>query len=326
MDYWQLVTKAWRLVWHHRFVWVLAVVAGAQSACGGLIGLGVWAGFAVPLLAFPPGSSRGSGPGRDVAPRTLDTLSQVEASVWLLVAGLLLVLLMLLIVYWVINTIAGAGIIRAVSDLDSGRAAVLGAAWRQGVGAFWRFLRLGLLVFVTHLLGMGLPILVVAAPALGAYRASDERGLFLWFGVAMLLFMAVGYPLSIVTTVIVTLAQRAIAIDGQKVFPSLANVIRLLRSRLGASLVLWLIYWTLTLGVGTVISFAAPLLALPVVLMAALGSVFFGIVGALVLGFLPSMMAVALLWFAGSLADAFLSAYWTLAYLRLTQGASASRG
>jgi hypothetical protein len=69
--------------------------------------------------------------------------------------GLLLSLVgiffLLVIAYWVVSTIASAGVMSGVSALDQERPSGFGRAWAEGATAFWRLFRMGLLLVLIAL-------------------------------------------------------------------------------------------------------------------------------------------------------------------------------
>ncbi len=311
MDYGQLIGQAWRLVLRNRFIWGLAVIAGCQAGAGP--GAGV--NWTTPAPDF---GGRGRGEAFQGLEQLADGLGRWAEAFAGVLLGVAAIVALLVIAYWVVSTIAGAGIMSAIAALDEGHATGFGPAWQQGAGAFWRFVGLGLLLLLIALIVGAVVALFLAVPLLGTQRA-DGAGLFLWFSVLAFLLVVVGLPLFVLASIVVTYAQRAIVLDGDGVFASLARGVGMLRSRFGASLLLWLISVGLAVGVGLAFLFLLILLAIPVAIVIVVLALVAGPGAAVALGILLGIAAIAALWFAGSLGSAFLSAYWTLAYLRLTR-------
>src|SRR3989304_3269050 len=198
MDYGQLIGQAWRLVLLNRFIWGLAVIAGCQAGAGP----GASVNWTTPAPDFD-GRGRGeavqgleqlaAGPGRWAGPLAGGRGRWAGAFAGVLL-GIAAVVVLLVVAYWVVSTIAGAGIMSAVGALDEGRPTGFGPAWRQGAGAFWRLVGLGLLLLLMALIVGAVVALFLAVPLLGAQRA-DGAGLFLWFSVLVFLFVVVGLPL-----------------------------------------------------------------------------------------------------------------------------------
>ena len=311
MDYGQLIGQAWRLVLRNRFIWGLAVIAGCQAGAGP--GAGV--NWTTPAPDF---DGRGRGEAFQGLEQLADGLGRWAEAFAGVLLGIAALLGLLVVAYWVVSTIAGAGIMSAVGALDEGRPTGFGHAWRQGAGAFWRFVGLVLLLGLIALIVGAVVALFLAVPLLGAQRA-DGAGLFLWFSVLVFLLVVAGLPLLVLASIVVTYAQRAIVLDNDGVFASLARAIALVRSRFGASLLLWLISVGLAIGVGLAVLFLLILLAIPVAIVVVVLALTAGPGAPVALGILLGLAVIAALWFAGSLGSAFLSAYWTLAYLRLTR-------
>jgi len=117
-------------------------------------------------------------------------------------------------------------------------------------------------------------------------------------------------------------ALRDIVVRRERVLGSVASGYSLFRHNIGRSLLLWLI--NLGLSIGITIAFVLVLvivglvLFIPTIVLAVAGSstgaIIAGVIGALIL--LPILLVLS-----GAIGT-FSHAYWTLAYLRLTSGAT----
>src|SRR3989304_3384540 len=113
MDYSQLIGHAWRLVLRNRFIWGLAVIAGCQAGAGP--GAGVH--WATPAPDF-------DGRGRGEAFQGLEQLGEglggwAEAFAGVLL-GIAALLVLLVVAYWVVRPLAGAGVLSAVGARGGG--------------------------------------------------------------------------------------------------------------------------------------------------------------------------------------------------------------
>jgi hypothetical protein len=123
-------------------------------------------------------------------------------------------------------------------------------------------------------------------------------------------------PVAIGASIVVTFAQRAIAVEDLGPVGALGAGLRLLRGHLGESLLAWLIALALGFGAGPAV-FVLGGVGVGVWAVAGLSAptVGYGVLAGLVL--LAALLVVV------GVANTFLWNYWTLAYLRLTGQAAA---
>ena len=310
MEYGALLQRAWRLTWQHRFLWILGLFAASSGvSCAGSGG----GGGDVQELDDALG---GPSPELDQLGRQLGVWLQENLGLIVLVAGLLL---LLGLGFLVLSLIAQGGLTRASADLALGRPSSLGAAWRAGLGTFWRYAGLWL-----TLLGLGLlvaaVVVILAVLAVLAVQASGNppalvAGLVI---LAILLALGVGLPIGVLASIVVTLALRAIALEAIGPVASLREGARLLRARPGACLMVWLLALAVSIAGGIALAIGALIVAVPLAILGFLlwlGTssppvvIAFAVVAGLVL-------LLVLLLLSGWL-NAYIWTYWTLAYLRL---------
>lgn len=304
MNYGGVIRDAWAITWRHRFLWLLALFAGGAAWGGGNGGQGVqWqtnegeAAAATGWIAANPGP---------------------------VVVGLAALVVLVILLLIGVGLIAQGGLVTAISDLAAGRPSSLGAAWRAGRRLLRRYAGLWLLL-------LGLVIVVAAivgslAAALIGTLAMTGGTLPGWQTVAAALL--VGLPLAasgllaaILVGIVVTYAQRAIAIDDLGPLAALRAGWRLLRAWPGRSLLAWLIGLGLSLGAGLTVALAsvavAGIVGGAVALLWLAGG--FTTPTMLIIGLGGFTFVVAILILAG-LSNTFFWTYWTLVYLRLAEG------
>jgi hypothetical protein len=170
-------------------------------------------------------------------------------------------------------------------------------------------------------LGFALVIFLLGALlAVGTFAATDStavRILVVALGTILLLPLLVA--ISVVLSVVGQFALRALVVAGEGVFASIGSGYRLFRHNPGRSLLLLLIQIGIALAVGGVmlaaLTIAGLVLSVPVTLLSSSGQNAVSVGVAVVFGLILSIPFIVLT----SAVGAFHQAYWTLAYLRLTE-------
>jgi hypothetical protein len=309
MQYDKLIRDAWALTWRHRFLWILAVLAGG--------------GVGVPAFNGLPGPSVHSGsPSALEVPPQLAGFGQ-SAAAWavanvglLVTLGTLLAALLLLLL--MASFVASGGMARATADLATGQPSSLGRAWSAGVHLFWRFVGLWLSLLVAAVVLATLIAAVVAA-LVGVYMAGAPVAV-------VALGTLIGLPLVVVlmaaglcVSIIVAFAQRAVAVEDLGPIGALRSGYSLMRVHLGESALTWLINFGLGVacGVACLMGFVVTLIVL-----GALGLAVFALAGVGTLSIAYLGVGGVLLLLGGlivsGISNTFFWNYWTLAYLTLS--------
>jgi hypothetical protein len=306
MDNGRLLHDAWRLTWRHRFLWLLGLFAGG----GGQVSLNV------PSGGFPNGWPSGSRVDPELR-RGLDEVGAwIVAHVGLLLAAAAVVVL-LGIVLLVVHFIAKGAMIGALGRLAAGEAVTLGGAWALGRRLAWRYVRLWLLLLAVAL-GVGIVVATLVLVVAGVGQASPGLAVGLaalvgGFALLLLLPLAIGFSLTL------AYAERAIALDNHGALDGVRAGYRLLRARLGASIVLWLITLVIGIGSGVVFGLAALVVALPFGVAAVAAYMSAGLSGTVIaLGAVGLLTLVLVVWAVSAVVNTYTAAFWTLGYLGLT--------
>jgi hypothetical protein len=301
MSYWGLVEEAWRLTWRHRFTWVLGLLAG--GAATGSFG--------------NAGRSTGRAEVQDAPPAVAQALEGVTswaaANVGLLVAiGAVALLIGLALL--VASFVARGAVVRAAVDLETGHPTSLGAAWRVGRHLFWRYVRLTLL-----LAGAAIVLAAILAGLIAVILAGRANG------VALMLALLIGapavlllVPAAIAASIVVSYAERAIAVDDVGAIEALRHGWRTFQTHLGESALAWLVSVAVSIGMSIV---AVIVMGTAFALLGGLGVVLWAAAGLTAPTVAYAVLALLALLALGALlagiANTFLWNYWTLAYLRL---------
>lgn len=312
MDYSSLIRQAWEITRRYRFLWVLGLFTGGGVA------------------SCNPGSSLSyRGNERDfgqVSPDVGRAMAEIgnwfEANFAVVVAvvGFLVLLGLAMLV---VGIVAQGGMARATADLALGRPTSAGEAWRAGLRLFWRYLGLWLLL-IAAAIAVAVIIGIVAAVFVGLGSLTGRAGGLVLAALGVLLAIAVAVvaiPFFIALGIVVTYAQRAMALEDVGPVDGLRAGYQVLRGHLGPSLVVWLI--SLAIGIGAGIALALVVIVV-VAVLAAVGLAIYatgGFAAPVVIvtyGALALLVVVVVSWGLSAVANTYFWTYWTIAYLRLT--------
>lgn len=314
MEYGSLIRRAWMLTWRHRFLWVLGLFASSTV------------GSCSPIGGGGPGMQWRTGPEemRRVSPDLEGALRFGER--WfsanldvVLVVAVLAALLGL--VAAVLSLLAQGAMARATADLALDRPTTLGAAWGAGVRLFWRYLFLWLL-FIALAIAVGLVVALFWGLTFAAsqFPADPSRTILTAAaGLVATLTSLISIPVFIALSVVVAFAQRAIAVEDVGPVDALGISLRLVRSHLGTSALVWLINLALAFAFGIAIAIGVVVIVIPLGVVAAALFAITGVSVASIAYLVAAVLALIIAaWIMGAVANSFFWNYWTLAYLRLT--------
>lgn len=309
MDYGRLIRDAWLMTWRHPFLWVLGLFAGGTA--GASFGGGGGDGGGGPS-AVADGRPL---PGFDGGPEAIALWASDHVG---LILGAVALLIVVGLVLFVLSLIAQGGLTGATADYATGHSSSFRRAVRTGLHLFWRYAGLWLLLVVTVMVIAALVAAFVAL-VIGLTTVVQQAAWVIAPAVVVgLLLVVAGIAAGVVASIVVPFAQRAIAVRDIGPLAALRDGWQLLRSRPGASLLVWLLNIGLSMAAGLAITAAmigiVLVLGIPAAAFWALFEmttptfaylVFAGLVG---IGVLLTLVAVT---------NTFFWSYWTLAYLRL---------
>jgi hypothetical protein len=227
MDYGQLLSRTWDIVWKYKFLIILGVLVALSSG----LGTGTSSGTNFRFEADPQDLGFGPPPS--------DAFAEPALPLWL---GILLVLVALTVAVglWIISTLARGGLIAGAAAADEGQPTSFSQAWRAGWQRGWTLLGIGLVPAIPGLLlllaaGIGfLLYMTSAATSLGV----SARG-----GVALIVaaVACIALPLALVLELLRALANRACMLENLGVIDSYRRGFEVLGGNFGPALVLFLI-------------------------------------------------------------------------------------
>ena len=290
MDFGNLFSRAWRICWHNKFLFVLGFLAALGS---GSVGSGSTpqANFSFSEDELPPGMEQN-------LERFFTEI--VAVGVPLLVTLLCLALFAGLIL-WLVRLSAQAGLISAASRLDAGATVGLGEAFRTGIGYLARMVGLNLLLYgpfiLVGLLAAGFGFfsffgIFASEITTGSPPPEQIMGGFGLLALCLCLLACILVPIWVLVAVIYPFAQRGLVLGNLGVVQSIRHGWDVVRANAGEILILILFFLVLGLLSGIVTA----LVMLPIGLLA-FGPAVFDLIG----GAAPSAGDVLFLIFGGLL-------------------------
>jgi hypothetical protein len=310
MNYGDLIRDAFRITLHNRFLWFFGFFAG-----------GTGSNF------FGNVPSGGGNFNPDDFRQSSTMLSAIQVGQGLsnavLIVGIVIVVLILALFFIFLAIVSQGALASSVAAIDRGEGRRFGTAFGSGMGNFWRVLGYYILFF---LVALGLLVVIAIPVALligGTFAATQSTGARISVAVvvgllALLLLIVVFIHLSIIAQY----ALRDIVVRRERVLGSVASGYSLFRRNIGKSLLLWLIQIGLSIGIAIafilVILIVGLVLFIPTIALAVAGSS----TGAIIAGVIAGLILLPILLVLSGAIGTFSHAYWTLAYLRLTSGAT----
>lgn len=299
MDYSEVLTRAWQIIWKHKVLWIFGILAGC---------------------------SRGSGyPGNGNFAREGDTSAQfqqwfesIPQETWILIGvGIAALVLVLVIVAIFLGTIGKIGLIRGVQRADKDLEARLsfGELFKGSLPYFWRVFLLNLLVGIVIFLAA---MVLVVGLILGSIAT---LGLLLLCSIP---FICLIIPIAAAISVIIDQATIAIVVENLGILDGLRRGWEVVRDNLGPMVVMWLILNLAIAMVGGLI-IALPMIMVvgPIVIALFSGgeqALQTGLIvsGICFLGYLPFLVVLS------GILNSYIRSGWTLTFLRLTTPSSST--
>lgn len=264
MDYGDLLKRAWHIVWNNKFLLVLgfmAALSGGGSGGGG----GGSSNFNV---------SSDSGPGDfNLPPGFAENIERYWAEFAGIAIGLVCLVIVLGIVFWLVSLVGQGGLISAVVRIDAGEKVTLSEAFAAGTGVLGRLVGLNLVLYGPFLL-LGIIVFGIAAGLVGSAvfaqttgAATEVEAIFGSlgiFGVCFAVFACLLVPLAILVNIIYPFAQRGLILQELSIMDSIRHGWRIIRENVGDVILLIIIFLVIGFGFGI----AAALVLLPLAALA----------------------------------------------------------
>jgi hypothetical protein len=300
MEYGQLISRSISVVWRHRYLWLLAILGGADvGSCS--------PGFNASYRQSFNSVGVGSQSAQQVGQFLNDNLGVI----------LVIVFIALLVAagWWLLSCVTIGAVVRASAEHDAERPFGLGWAWRTGLATFGSIVRLRLLGL---LLGLAVIALIGLFVLLGflSYLAGQPAALAVVVVVGVLVVIAL-IPFSILTGILFILATRSVVLEQRGAVAAISRGLQLMRARFGRTLLVWLIQVGLSIAVAVAALVAFLVLALVLGALAVAAFAVAGGAGAIVVGLPAALVLIAAALVVAGIAGSYFSTYWTLAFRRL---------
>ncbi|MDH3890844.1 MAG: hypothetical protein OEV49_07140 [candidate division Zixibacteria bacterium] len=239
MDYGRIIGDSFRIAWQHKSLWVFGLFAGT-------VGSG---------LSFDPSA-------RDFFLRGSEWRESVESAGSLIGMELVFAWIMIVFVIGLIlmamHLVCLPALIDSVNKIVRGGLFQLSSSFSVGLDFFWRFLGLALISITIGLIGFGLSVMV------GLAMPDVDTAIL---AIAALLFLPVVLFVSFLLSSIFALAQRAMVVRNVGIADGLHEGFELLRQNLGRSLLVFLIYIGLSIGMAFGLVVILLIIAIPAILV-----------------------------------------------------------
>jgi hypothetical protein len=245
MDYGQLLSRTWNLIWEFKFL----ILLGVLVALGG--------GDSSLNFNLNTGQSTEFNPPQDFNwefdedfdfERDFNVPNLVPA----LVIPFFLFGLLIGIALWVVATLARGGLISGVGALDAGLSSDFGTAWSAAWQKGWRLLGISILpaipALVTFVVGV---ISFVGVGGIGALLGEDVAMPFgVGLGTVLVGATCVAFPIVLILGLLASFAYRACMFDDLGVFASYRHGFNVLTENIGEVIILFLIQVGISIVLG----------------------------------------------------------------------------
>jgi hypothetical protein len=299
MDFGEVLTKAWQIVWRHKILWIFGIFAGCGRGGGGGGGGSGWSEGVDSGNAFGQGSARGM-------ERFFDQAGHwIGDNLWILAVAILFVLVLAAVGIFLGN-VGKIGLIHGTFRADGGAERLrFGALFKESLPYFWRVFLLSLLV--------GLAFLVIFLP-LAIFGFVTAGVGFLCMLPLICLFIPVGIAVSLV----IQQADAAMVIENLGIQAGVRRGWEIVKNNIGPVLLIWLITFLIGLVIGVVIALPVILTIVPAVIALAVSNGEFP-TGALLAAGLCFVMYLPVLIVAQGILTAYVESVWALTFLRLSK-------
>jgi hypothetical protein len=293
MDYGEILSKAWRIIWRHKVLWIFGILAGCSSAPGN-------------------SSSRGAdmeyqfGPGElpDQFERFFLQIQRffenLPAWAWVLLAILGLFLLAVTIV---LTTVGRIGLVKGAAAVDGGTERLaFGELFNTSLPYFFRVFLLNLVVGLAAFLLVLIIVIPLAITVVGL--------------ICLIPLACIAIPLFWLVGVVVQQATIAIVTEDRGLIAGLQRGWQVVTSYLGQYIVMAVILWIIGLVGALIVGLPLVLLILPPVLDMAFNQGQLG--GGLLVSMVLALLYLPVLLLGNGILQSYINSAWTLTFRRLT--------
>jgi hypothetical protein len=309
MDFGKVLSRAWEITWRWKILWVLGFLAALGQGNGASQSNYSLVGEDFQRYGYNLGDSA-------------EQFYAFFAALSVLILGLICLGLIIVIALWVVSVIARGGLIAGVQQVEEEGSTSFRKAWSAGVRKFWTLFGLGILAALPLILLIIIGLIVLALGifvGIGLLDVAEAAGITTIILVSIICggFLCCGlFILVIVLEQIRIYGERAAILEDLGWIDAFKRGWEVLKDNLGATIILWLIFFALGIvvfGISFVLVFV---LATPLFGLLAFSDPGWWLVGPICIGGVLGTIVFALI---RSIVMTFTSATWTLAYREMTR-------
>ncbi len=215
MDYGEVLSRAWKIAWKFKILWIFGILAGCGQSRGGSFNFN---------NSFQTNGNGFSNSTPNLPPAMMSQLYRFAhlfddpSFIWKFVAVVIAVICVIVIAEIFLGTIGRIGLIKGSAEADAGAEKLtFGELWKESTPYFWRVFWLSFLIgapFAIAIIGIAIGFVITVIPL--ASNNSSMSGLLILLPVLCVLFCVI-LILGIVISFIVTQAERAIVLENKSV-------------------------------------------------------------------------------------------------------------
>jgi len=302
MDFGEILTRAWSIIWKHKILWVFGFLA-AMGGGGGNGGGNAGVNYNLPNN----GGQDFNLPQFENLPRWMEGFFE-SMPVWLPILLVLLALVLILVVI-VLSTFGRIGLTRGAWLADEGEERLgFGQLWGYGTRYFWRVVALILIVVAISIV-IGLVILI---PTVLVTIATLGIGLLCLL--PLLCVLSIGLSLF---SVVFDLATVAIVNEDLTIADGLRRAWEVFRANLAQIIGMALILWIISMVIGFVLGLPVLLILAPIII-GAISQTRAILGGGALISIVLFLIYLPILMVAQGILQSYIGSAWTLVFRRLT--------
>ncbi len=309
MDYGKVFTRAWKIIWKFKVLWIFGILAGCGQGGGGGGGGGGNSGFQF-------SGDQGNMPSEINRyffkfERFFNNIDPWQIAA--IIGGLILFILIMAFIMTALSTIGRVGIVQGAVQAEEGVSRLtFSGLFTSGKPFFWRVFALNLIMGFIFLI----IVLIILAPVIGLTILTAGIGAFCLIPLICLLV-----PLGWLVSVVMEQANIALVIEDLDIIAAIQRGWAVFRENIGVMVIMSLILGIGSFFIGIALALPIIIIAVPVVLGAIGGAITesssllgggFAVAGICFVIYLPVLIVL------GGILRSYVNTAWTLTYLELT--------
>jgi len=328
LNYFGIVKKAFLITTKNKFLWILGILA-ALTQSGSNFNFGnfssadynefkkIWENNGNTAPTYPTTTAQNIKErvlGNKISLNNTDTLTGISnwlEAHWLTIIIILAIIILITIAVIVISRVAQAGLVWGVKEIEHDHKSDFASCIKKGYHVFWQVIFLDLFL---ALMGLAL-IFLVGLPVIFSFIVNIYAIGIIWMVIVILpMILAM-----IILDIIRQYGLRMIVIDKISASEALGKAFGAIRVKLKETSLIWLISVILGLIVGIIIGICFLIIG---GLFAGIGVALyfiFGTTATIIYAICAFVLLLLVMAVISGPTNAFISSYWTLAYLELNK-------